>query len=288
MRLRKFRSFICLSAVAMTLFAASTGYGNAASSPPAIAGQATVRLLASGLNDTNSAPVFAGGVEVVLNEGWKTYWRYPGDAGIPPRFDWSGSENVASVEVLYPAPKRIEDGSGQVSIGYEKRVIFPLRIVPKDAAKPVSLKLKFDFATCEKICIPAEALLALDVAPAAPQDADLANAEKFIPQKAKLAEPRPLAILSATVERGKNPDGSDNRIVVKALARTPGAPDLFAEGPSEEWTLALPALLSNDAGNFTFAIPLSGSRMGTNDIPPKLRLTLVSGEQAVEYEIPLD
>ncbi|MCW5680918.1 MAG: hypothetical protein KIS70_06305 [Xanthobacteraceae bacterium] len=288
MRLRNFRSFIRFSAVAMTFLAASTGYGNAVSSLPVAAGQATVRLLASGLNNTNSAPVFSGGVEVVLNEGWKTYWRYPGDAGIPPRFDWNGSENVASVEVLYPAPKRIEDGSGQASIGYEKRVIFPLRIVPKDATKPVSLKLKLDFATCEKICIPAEALLALDVTTTAPQDADLADAEKFVPQKAKLAEPRPFAILSATVERGKNPDGSDGRIIVKALARSVGPLDLFAEGPTEEWTLALPELLRNDAGNVTFAIPLSGSRMGMNDIPPKLRLTLVADEQAVEYEIPLD
>jgi DsbC/DsbD-like thiol-disulfide interchange protein len=253
-----------------------------------VAGEAKVRLLVSGSSDTNSAPVFRGGVEIVLTRGWKTYWRYPGDAGIPPRFDWSGSENVANVEVLYPAPKRITDGSGQVSIGYEDRVIFPLRIRASDPAKPVTLKLKLDFATCEKLCIPAEALLSLTFTASASVETVLETAEKRVPEKQDPSKPHSLAILEAKFERGKDPEGKDNRILVKTLARTVGKLDLFAEGPGEEWTLALPEIVRNEAGHVTFVIPLQGSRLGSNDAPPKLRLTLVAGEQAIETEIALD
>src|SRR5689334_18069750 len=81
------------------------------------------------------------GVEIKLAPGWKTYWRYPGDSGVPPRFDFAGSENVKSVEILWPAPHRFSDESG-ITIGYKNDVIFPLRIVPQDAAKPVLLRLK--------------------------------------------------------------------------------------------------------------------------------------------------
>ena len=269
------------------LTAIFAGNALAASSEPVKAGEANVRLLASGSSDTSSAPVFRGGVEIVLSRGWKTYWRYPGDAGIPPHFDWSGSENLAKVEVFYPAPKRITDGSGQSSIGYEGRVVFPLRITPKDSAKPVALKLKLDFATCDKLCIPAEAKLSLMVSAASSIEPLLAEAEQFVPLKQDAAKPRALAILGAKRER-KDIGGKDDRIIVSVLARTVGKLDLFAEGPGEEWTLALPVLIENNAGHATFAIPLAGSKLGSNDAPPRIILTLVAGEQAIETEIPLD
>lgn len=284
MHLRALSSLLLSAALA----AFAAGNASAASSDTVAAGEAKVRLLASGLSDTNSAPVFVGGVEITLTPGWKTYWRYPGDAGIPPRFDWSGSENLAKVEVLYPAPKRIMDGSGTTSIGYETRVIFPLRIYPKDAAKPVTLKLKLDFATCEKLCIPADANLSLSFSAKDAIEPALTGAEKTVPERQDKSKPLPLAVLSARLERGKKPDGSDSRILVEVLARTPGKLDLFAEGPNEEWTFALPELVSNEAGHAVFAIPLDGSRLGNAEVPPKLRLTLVAGAQAIEHEIPLD
>lgn len=229
-----------------------------------------------------------GGIEIVLNPGWKTYWRYPGDAGIPPRFDWTGSENVANVEVLFPAPKRITDGSGQTSIGYENSVTFPLRVTANNPSKPVTLKLKMDFATCEKLCIPAQAETSLTFSSNASAEPSLLEAQKRVPEKQDVSKPRSLAILEARVERGKEPDGKDSRIIVKALARTVGKLDLFAEGPGEEWTLSLPEILANEAGHVTFAIPLQGSKLGSNAAPPKVRLTLVAGEQAIETEIALD
>src|SRR5438105_12223572 len=77
------------------------------------------------------------GVEIRLAPGWKTYWRYPGDSGMPPRFDFSGSQNVKSVTVRFPAPRRLVDESG-TTIGYKHDVVFPLDVVQEDATKPVT------------------------------------------------------------------------------------------------------------------------------------------------------
>src|SRR3954465_3279158 len=71
------------------------------------------------------------GVEIKLEPGWKTYWRNPGDAGIPPRFDWSRSRNLGEAVVTYPAPERLDE-NGSVSIGYTEDVIFPVTLSAKD------------------------------------------------------------------------------------------------------------------------------------------------------------
>src|SRR5262249_18013741 len=115
-------------------------------------GRSAMRLIAG--SSAPGAPVRAG-IEIRLKLGWRTYWRYPGDAGVPPRFDFAGSQNLKSYEVLWPAPKRLPEG-GMVTIGYDRDVIFPLVVVPQDPAKPVVLRLKLDYAICEKLCVPAD------------------------------------------------------------------------------------------------------------------------------------
>jgi len=79
------------------------------------------------------------GVELAMPQGWKTYWRTPGDAGgVPPEFDWKGSQNLQSARVLYPAPHRLSDKAGD-AVGYKGGVIFPVLGKPADAAKPIVL-----------------------------------------------------------------------------------------------------------------------------------------------------
>jgi hypothetical protein len=135
--------------------------GAATISPPANAIDASawhpdthsaVRLIAGGLSAPD--PGMRAGVEIKLDPGWKTYWRYPGDSGVPPRFDFAQSVNVRSVKLLWPVPHHFVDEGGN-SIGYKNDVIFPLQVVPQDPAKPVTLRLKIDYAICEKLCVPA-------------------------------------------------------------------------------------------------------------------------------------
>ena len=81
------------------------------------------RLIA-GANKAGATPMRAG-IEIKMQPGWHTYWRYPGNSGVPPRFDFSGSENLAGAKVRYPAPHLYSDETGN-TLGYKDSVIFPL------------------------------------------------------------------------------------------------------------------------------------------------------------------
>ena len=98
--------------------------------------------------------------------GWHTYWRYPGDSGVPPRFSFSGSDNLATAKVLFPAPHAFTDEAG-TTIGYKGNVILPLRVFPRQKDKPVTLRAKIDYAVCEKLCVPVEAKVELTISPTA-------------------------------------------------------------------------------------------------------------------------
>jgi DsbC/DsbD-like thiol-disulfide interchange protein len=100
------------------------------------------------------------GIFIELEPDWKTYWRVPGDAGIPPQFDWSDSQNVQDVAVSFPVPARFNDASGE-AIGYHDKVMFPLSVKPRNSDQQTRLKLSMFFAVCKGVCIPAKAQLGL-------------------------------------------------------------------------------------------------------------------------------
>jgi DsbC/DsbD-like thiol-disulfide interchange protein len=112
------------------------------------------------------APLLLAGLEIRLDPGWKTYWRAPGD-GIAPQFDWSGSQNVAATEVLWPAPDHFRDAAGAYN-GYADRVILPVVVAPARPGAPVRLALKLDFAVCKDICIPVSKQFSATLSPEHP------------------------------------------------------------------------------------------------------------------------
>lgn len=97
-----------------------------------------------------------------LAPGWKTYWRAPGEAGIPPRFDWRGSRNVAAVEILWPTPQQTTT-NGLRTIGYAHDLVLPVRITPARAGQPVSLSGDLEIGVCSDICVPVETEVSLDL-----------------------------------------------------------------------------------------------------------------------------
>lgn len=142
----------------------------AAPMTPALAGQAEtpwaksfhsqVRLVGAKKRSFEGKNLLFAGLQLRLDKKWKTYWRSPGDAGLPPHFDWSASRNVKSLRIMWPGPSRYADPFG-ASIGYENEVVFPLAIEPVDAGKPAEVSMNFSFAVCKDICAPAEAKLKL-------------------------------------------------------------------------------------------------------------------------------
>ena len=146
---------------------------------------AAARLIAGGAATDSGAKSLRAGIEVRLDPGWKTYWRDPGDSGTPPTFDFAESTNVKSVSMEWPAPMRFDDGAGGHSIGYHDHVIWPLRVTPKDASKPALLHVKLHYAVCGKLCVPAEADLALSLlGKRGAEDGVLTAAEARVPRRA--------------------------------------------------------------------------------------------------------
>lgn len=241
--------------------------------------RSAMRLIAGGHSDGGAT--LRAGIELRLAPGWKTYWRYPGDSGIPPRFDFSKSRNVKSVTVRWPAPQRLADESG-TSIGYKHDLIFPLDVVPEDRGKPVTLSLAIDYGVCEKICVPVDAKAELTIAgkPSA-HDALIAAADARVPKPAVLGQDGALSI------RAVKREGS--RIVVDVAYPLGERVDLFAEGPTADWALPVPTPAPGAPdGLQRFTFELDGLPRDTKPDGATLLLTAVAGERAIEVPYRLD
>jgi DsbC/DsbD-like thiol-disulfide interchange protein len=248
--------------------------------------QSSARLIAARANNTSGVRLFRAGVEIKLKEGWKTYWRYPGDSGVPPALDFSKSDNVEWASVRYPAPSRFPDGAGGSSIGYKGDVVWPVYVKPKDASRPALLRLKLAYAVCEKLCVPAEANLELALTgDASSADASVAAAEARIPKEGKIGDDGPLAIRRAHRESVAGKPS----VVVDVAAPPDASVTLFAEGPTAQWALPLPTPVSGaPAGLQRFTFELDGLPPGEKSNGATLRLTVVAGEKAVEAAFRLD
>ncbi len=248
------------------------------------AGRSAVRLIAGAASDEASVKIYRAGIDIRLDPGWKTYWRYPGDSGVPPRFDFSRSENVASVAVLWPAPHGFSDGAGG-SIGYTDEVILPLRIVPWEAGKPVVLRLDLAYAVCQKLCMPVDAKseLLLDGGPSV-NEAALAASEARVPKAVAIGEAGPLSIRTVARE-----PGAMERVLVDVAAPERDCVALFAEGPTAEWALPLPRPVSGGPpGAHRFAVELDGLPPGASGRGAMLKFTAVCRGTAIEAETRLD
>jgi DsbC/DsbD-like thiol-disulfide interchange protein len=243
-----------------------------------------VRLIAGASRTESGATIHRAGIDVRLARGWKTYWRYPGDSGLPPRFDFTHSENVKAIAVRWPAPQRLEDESG-TSIGYKSDFVLPLDVWPQDGTKPVKLRLRVDYGICEKICIPAEAKAELTLTGGATTHAArIAQFAARVPRAAKVGGDGPLAIRAVKRED----DGPLGRIVVDLAAPAGQKVELFAEGPSSDWALPVPSPLPGaPEGLQRFAFKLDGLPPGAKADGATLTLTAAAGDQAIEVPIPI-
>jgi DsbC/DsbD-like thiol-disulfide interchange protein len=265
---------LCLAALAALLVSPLAAQDATAPGAWAETLGARVRLVAG---DPASTSVWRAGFEVELQDGWKTYWRVPGDSGVPPLFDWSRSTNLAKVSVLWPAPITFPDGAG-VSIGYEHHVVLPIHLHPVDPAKPVELVAKIDFAVCEKICVPAQALLSLTLdganAPAAHGELVAAH-ENRVPHAARIGDAGPVRIESSAIDASTTPA----RLVVSAVAGEEA--ELFVEGPPS-WFFPPTRAARDAAGRIVFEVPLDGLPRDANLTGTPLTLTVASPTGAIE------
>ena len=273
------RAGLGIAAILSVASATATGAWAEDSSPWQRDAHSAVRLLAG----SRSGAVLLGGIAIQLQPGWKTYWRTPGDSGVPPRFDFSKSDNVEAVTVLWPAPMKFDDGAGGMSFGYKYQIVLPLRIVAKNSDKPVTLRAAINYAVCEKLCIPVDANAELAFASvASTEDGNLSEALNAVPKPANVGDPNPLTI------RDVKRDGKTS-VLVDVSAPEGKDVSLFVEGPTPDWALPAPKLLDhNPPGVKRFVFDLDGLPAGVSADGAALKLTLVGGDRAYEFNVNLN
>jgi DsbC/DsbD-like thiol-disulfide interchange protein len=251
-------------ALALALFGAPAFAADSFSTDWALAAKSQARLIAGGGD--------LAGFEIALAPGAITYWRDPGDAGLPPTLDFSASDNVASVVPEFPAPKRIKEADGGEAFGYDGDVVFPLAVKPRDPAKPATLKLNADFAVCEKVCLPAKAHLELKLTPAtgSPHAGAIAAALAAVP---RAIAPKDFGALEAL--------GAESWRLCLAHEEGPRR-DLFVEAPEGWWLKTAPAQANEGRDCFTLTV---GDKPKGAVFPVALRLTLTGGAGPVETTI---
>ena len=229
------------------------------------------------------------GLQIQLDPGWKTYWRVPGDAGVPPRFDWSKSENVGDVSLEWPAPGRYADEYA-TTIGYKDEVVFPIVVTPKDPSAPARATVDLDYAVCKDICLPAQATLTLDLAP----ESGASVIHKTLIEAFRKRVPRPASAgESEQASVSLVGEGEKTKLVVDIKSRAGAVPEVFVEGPEEFFfsdpkpqdTVGAPAGGTADGDTHRMTVAVDGV---TPEMPlagKRITLTVIDGDTLTEHKL---
>ncbi len=245
----------------------------AASSEPFRSKAVTANLITATSGVASGAKTLSAGFRIVLGDGWKTYWRTPGEVGIPPTIDWSGSENVANVTFLWPAPHRFH-AFGIENFGYKKEVVFPLSIELENAGQSVRLRGQVNMLTCSIVCVPQDFELSLDLGPGGGLDRTTATLIGEWADKVPLdGSTDGVVFETAALEQAPDP-----AIIFTVRSPKPfNNPDVFPE-VSRYTTFGPPDIRLGDNGRLLWAkVPLTTREEGTTD----LAVTVTDGGRAV-------
>jgi thiol:disulfide interchange protein len=103
------------------------------------------------------------GLRIRHDPHWHTYWRNPGDSGLPTTLAWSVPAQWQAGPIVWPAPKRLPVGP-LVNYGFEDEIVLPVQVqVPADATGQSSLSVKADWLMCKDVCIPGQANLSIEL-----------------------------------------------------------------------------------------------------------------------------
>ena len=225
--------------------------------------------------------VFRGVIEIKLQSGWHTYWRSPGDAGLPLQMDWSHSENIKDIQMKWPVPERLVEDTF-TTFGYKDNVQIPLEYHLEQASKDTLIKADLSLMICKDICIPENATLALEIKPgdgiisAYKNDIDLAARQ--LPHPGNLDD---LKVENVAIGLDKIViTVSDNRgIDVNA--------DVFVEHPNVIFTKT-PRVEFNDdqkiTGRFIIDAPDGVTQLGQKIAGQNLVITVENRNRSIEKE----
>ena len=238
------------------------GLGATIAIPAAAATQPwSARLLKGGFDGSR----YWTGLHVSLEEGWKTYWRIPGDGGIAPQIDVKGA-NLKSALVSYPLPTRYKIETGE-AIGYKHEVVFPIALEVRDSAMPLNISLSSFIGVCDIVCIPAQFDGAVDFIAARADAPDQPMISTWLSKAPKLVTDKPVKSASAILHQGEPH---------LRLLLTEPVNDIFVEGETSHYFQA--PILTKD----TALIKASGAKSLKELKGTSLRITCDVGNHGLE------
>ncbi len=223
-----------------------------------------------------SGEPFLAGVRLKMAPGWHTYWKYPGDAGIPTDIKWQMPEGWRAGDIQWPLPLKLQEPGDIQIYGYHDEVLLIQQITPPKNVSGDSVKLaaKVSWLVCEKICIPGDATLGLPL-PVASSNSP-ANTELFT-RFQKLLPQSPAADFSAAWSR----DSSGLLLTVTSSVLAKSSAVEFFPSPAENVAVGHPQLQSREGDHLVFRVPMEGAN---RDSLPGL-IVFGEGENRRAWEI---
>ena len=246
--------------------------------------QGQLRLI-SASTGTGGSEQLRLGLQFQMAEGWKIYWRSPGEAGYPPQVDWSGSENLGSATFRWPVPHRFEL-FGLQTFGYGGEVVLPIDARAADPSKPVRLEAKVDYLTCKEICVPREATLAMSL----PAGSSGPSRQAHLIDRFRSQVPGAGAAAGLDLRGAELVAGGDQPVLrVTATAQPPfDSPDAILEGLPET-KFGKPEVTLRDGGREA-VLRLTGQRGKLAEgalAGQTVTLTVFDGARGLERQITL-
>ncbi len=261
-----------IRAASLTLMLLMSTQAHAASSQWQESEGGSVRLVTVGLPEGDGR--LRGALEIDLKPGWKTYWRNPGSAGIPPQIDISRNAHISAAELQYPAPERIHDGETQWA-GYTQSVALPVTFTLDQANAATLIDVDVFLGICETICIPFQASFTFDPAADADNISDALTVRRAF---ASLPSPADAAFGIVSAERT-----GGAVLLTGNVPPSTSDPTLFLDHERAH-LLATPKLESRDGDTVSFVVEILGDDIGKLESTP-LIYTLTAGGEAVSGDI---
>ncbi|MTJ04203.1 MAG: copper-binding protein [Sediminimonas qiaohouensis] len=238
----------------------------------------SARLITAEDGVARQTGALSAGLEIDLRKGWHAYWRAPGEVGLPPEIDWQGSENIASTQMLWPAPTRFR-AFGIENFGYENKLVLPINIRLDEPGAPARLHAQVSLLVCSDICVPEQFLLTLDL-PGGSGGVDQDAAAKISKWAAKVPDDGGPSGLTAGVAAF---DAAQEALVITARSAVPfDAPDLFPELDAfPKAAFGAPDIRLGDRGRLMWArMPVLTDAITDAKDVPELSVTITDGDRA--------
>ena len=259
---------MALMAVCLLALGLGGPVAHAASSEPFESEAMAARLVTAENGVAPGAATVSAGLHIDLSGDWKSYWRSPGEVGMPPQIDWSGSTNIEKAEFLWPAPTRFE-AFGIENFGYKDEVLYPIKITLAEAGEPAVLDANVTLLVCETICVPETFRTTLELDEG--DGIDRPSAELI----ARFAEAVPLSMSDDTPPRAALTENGEALVIDLRGELGLEAPDVFVE----DGTYGRPEIVLADEGRHLWAsLPVLKAPQSN-----ELTITLTDGSRAMEY-----